>query len=167
MVTVKGTMKVDATMRGGIAGLTTLGLLTHTLGRSNGHATQYDLLGKGKLKKRLKKTGSKNGLKATKEYIELAEDILASAASFGIGSLSKKKNAMLKAGILGTAVGLGNVFLNESNHGQHNGQMGSGRRREDDKLSSKLLKVSLYTIGGLIAGKLAEGSKKKSKRKKH
>lgn len=160
-------MKVDGALKGGIAGITTLGILTETLGKVNGNSSHFNLLNKGKLKKRLKKTGSKNNFKATKQYIQLAEDILGSAAYLGINSLAKKKNTMMKGGLLGAAAGLGNIFLHDSSHRNGYDHVGSDSQMGNDvKLSSKLLKLSLYTIGGLIAGRLAQNMNKKKKRKK-
>ena len=161
-------MKLDGALKGGITGAATLGLLTETLGRINSNSSHFNLLQKGKLKKRLKKTHSKNGLKATKQYIHLAEDLLGSAAYLGIRSLSKKKNSMLTGGVLGTVTGLGNVFLNHDgdNKKQDGDVVLAGDKQGNNNLSSKILEVSLYTIGGLIAGKLVQNFKKRKKRKK-
>lgn len=160
-------MKIDGALKGGIAGITTLGVLTQALGGVKGDSAHSTLLRKGKLRKRLKKTGSKNGFKSTNQYIRLAEDILGSAAFLGIKSLSKKKNTMLKGGVLGTVAGLGNVFLNKDEHNDHQDEMHASDEKEQiESISSKLLKVSLYTIGGLVVGKLVENMKKKRKRKK-
>ena len=157
-------MKLDGALKGGVAGASTLGLLSQALGGLDGQFSHNNLLGKGRLKKRLKKTGSKPGRKATKQYLQLAEDILASAAYFGFNSLSKKKNIVLKGGLLGAAAGLGNVFLNDNDHDSQRGFLKFDG--DDENLASKLLKVSLYSIGGMIAGKLVENSKKKAKKKK-
>ena len=157
-------MKLDGALKGGVAGASTVGLLSQALGGLNDKSFRNNLLGKGKLKKRLKKTGSKHGQKATKQYLQLAEDLMASAAYFGFNSLSKKKNIVLKGGLLGAAAGLGNVFLNDNDHESQRGFLKLDG--DDENLSSKLLKVSLYTVGGMIAGKLVENSKKKAKKKK-
>lgn len=161
-------MKLDGALKGGIAGATTLALLTETLGRVNGNSSHFNVLQNGKLKKRLKKTGSKNTFRATKEYIKLAEDILGSAAYLGIHSLSKKKNTMLRGGILGTATGFGNVFLKREEQKKESVKNIAlvDEHSRDINLSTKLLKVSLYTIGGLIAGKIVEDLHKKKRRKK-
>ena len=155
-------------IEGGLAGATTLGLITDTLRKVNGNSPHFNLLQKGKLDKRLKKTASKKGMEATRQYVELAGDLISSAAYLGMSALGKKQNVMLRGGMLGTAAGLGDVFLKQKKKNKHGD--GTVNGQEEEKLSTKVLKVSLYAIGGLIAGKIMEtiekGGKKKKKRKK-
>src|SRR5688572_21860502 len=161
-------MKVNSALEGGLAGATTISLLTDTLRHIKGGASQKKLLNGKYLKKRFKKAGSKKPLKATRQFIQLAGDVLGSTAFLGLTSLGKKKNAMLRGGLLGTAAGLGSVFLNGHDHekAKANGHEGFPyMSHRGDSMMSKALEVSLYTIGGLIAGKVIEGTSKKKKKK--
>lgn len=162
--------KLANALEGGLAGVTTISLLTDTLRRINGNSSNFHVFEGKRLKKRFKKVKSKKPLKATKQFIELAGDLLGSTAFLGLSSLGKKKNAMLRGGLLGTAAGLGSVLLNGHDHEEkrkYNGHEGFHPTvRQQDQLVSKILEVSLYAIGGLIAGKVIEGNGKKKKRKK-
>lgn len=161
--------KLASALEGGLAGVTTISLLTETLRKINGHSSNNHLLDGRNLKRRFKKAKSKKPQKATKQFIRLAGDLLSSTAFLGVSSLGKKRNAMLRGGVLGTAAGLGSVLLNglENGHGKTNGQEGyhlTGLPK--DKFLSQVLEVSLYAIGGLIAGKVIQGVGKKKKKNK-
>jgi len=161
--------KLASALEGGLAGVTTISLLTDTLRKINGNSSGHHLLEGKRLKKRFKKVKSKKPLKATQQFIELAGELLGSTAFMGLSSVGKKKNAMLRGGLLGTAAGLGSVFLNghDDEKRKYNGHEGfHPTMNKQDQLISKILEVSLYTIGGLIAGKVIEGKNKKKKRKK-
>ena len=161
-------MKLSA-LEGGLAGATTISLLTDTLRHINGDSSQKKLLSSKYLKKRFKKAGSKKPLKATKQFIQLAGDILGSSAFLGLTSLGKKKNAMLRGGLLGTAAGLGSVLLNghDQEKEKANGHEGYPYMlNRKNSMVSKALEVGLYTIGGLIAGKVIEGAGRKKRKNK-
>jgi hypothetical protein len=163
-------MKLASALEGGLAGATTISLLTDTLKRINGHSSGPNVFKSKNLGKRFKKARSKKPLKATKQIIQLAGDLLGSTAFLGLSSLGKKKNAMMRGALLGTAAGLGSVLLNsheEKKRHKANGHEGyppTGVAK--DTLLTKALEVSLYTIGGMIAGRVIEGVGKKKKRKK-
>lgn len=160
-------MKVASALEGGLAGATTISLLTDTLRRINGHSSHVNLFNGKNLKRRFKKARSKKPLKATRQFIRLAGDLLGSTAFLGMSSLGKRKNAMLRGALLGTAAGLGSVLLNRPDkHQKANGHEGySPTGLAKDRLLSKALEVSLYTIGGLIAGKVIQRSGKKKRKK--
>lgn len=153
-------MKIANALEGGLTGATTIAVLTDTLKRMNGHSTHLNLFDRKQLRKRFKKTGSKKPLQATKQYTRLAGDLLASTTFFGLSSLGKKKNTLLRGAALGMAAGLGSVLLTGDSK---NSEQGNGKRLEDDALLTKVLEVSLYTIGGMIAGKVIDGKAKKKK----
>jgi hypothetical protein len=161
--------KLASALEGGLAGASTIALLTETLKKINGNSPHNYLPDGKSLKKRFRKAKSKKPMKATKQFIRLAGDLLGSTAFLGLSSVGKKKNAMLRGGLLGTAAGLGSVLLN--GHDKHNGKA-SGHEGypstmlQRDRVVSKVLEVSLYTIGGLIAGKVIQGVGEKNKKKK-
>jgi hypothetical protein len=165
--TNKKVMKMNNAIEGGIAGAATLGLITETLKNINGSSSHVNLFKKNNLQKRLSKTRGKKGAKATRQYLRLAADLLGSTAYFGLSALGKKENAMLRGGVLGTAAGLGTIFLNGEKHKNDEKPYPS---KNEEKPITKVLKVSLYTIAGLIAGKVIqdfeEGTKKSKKKKR-
>lgn len=157
--------KLANALEGGLAGATTLSLLTNTLRKIDGHNRHTTLFEGKKLKKRFKKAGSKKPLKAVGQYVGLAGDLLGSTAFLGISPLRKKKNALLRGAVLGTAAGLGAVLLRGDD---------DKSKRHDDPLSedpqnqllTQVLEVGLYAIGGMIAAKVIESTGKKKRKKR-
>jgi hypothetical protein len=161
-------MKLASAIEGGLAGATTISLLGETLRKINGKPSGTTGFNGKKLKKRFKKGKSKKPLKATKQYVRLAGELLGSTAFLGFSSLGKKKNAMLRGALLGTAAGLGAVLLNDHNKDEPgtNGHEGYPTLLPaSDTMLSKALEVGLFTIGGLIAGRMVQGPGKKKKKK--
>src|SRR4028118_1630668 len=107
-------MKLANAIEGGITGATTLTLLQEALHKIDPKAPRAKLLNSPGIIKRLKKQSKKKGGISNKLYINLAGELLSNAAYFGLSALGKKKNAVLRGGILGLAAGLGSAFLNEN-----------------------------------------------------
>jgi hypothetical protein len=164
-------MKLASAIEGGLAGATTISLISEALRKIDGKAPGANGVKSKRLKKRLKRAGSKkNPLKATEQYIHLAGDLLAAASVLGFTSLGKKKNAVLRGALLGAAAGLGAVLLNDYNHDPHNGKLNGHEgfptsMIPKDPLSRKAMEVGLFTIGGMIAGKIFQSTGKKKKKK--
>ncbi len=161
-------MKLGSAIEGGLAGVTTLSLLGETLrkidGKPNGISSK-------RVKKRLKKAGSKKKpMKAAQQYIQLAGDVLGAASLLGFSSFGKKKNAVLRGAMLGAAAGLGAVLLNDRQHDDHtdrlNGHEGfQSTMTATDTTLQKAMEVALFTLGGMLAGKMIKGAGKKKRKK--
>lgn len=164
-------MTLASAIEGGLAGATTISLLGETLRKIEGRSAGANGVKGKKLKKRFKKAGSKKPHKATEEYVKLAGDLLGAASVLGFTSLNKKKNAVLRGALLGTAAGLGAVLLDDYSHKKQNSKINGhegfpSTMLAKDTVMQKALEVGLFTVGGMIAGKLLQGSGKKKKRKK-
>ncbi len=161
-------MKLASAIEGGLAGATTISLLGETLRKIDGRPAGSNGFNGKKLKKRFKKARSKKPLQASKQYIRLAGDLLGSTAFLGLSSLGKRKHAMLRGAILGTAAGLGAVLLNDN---QKEGNKANGHEgypstmQATDAILQKAMEVGMFTLGGIIAGRLLKGSGKKKKKK--
>ena len=158
--------KLASALEGGLAGASTLALLTNTLRKTDNGGASTNLFDGRSLRKRFKKAGSKKPLKATGQYVQLAGEILSNSALLGISGLQKKKNAMLRGALLGTVAGLGAVLLNDHDKKDKERDGLVEARTPTEEWISKALEVSLYTIGGLIAAKVIETSQVKKKMKK-
>ena len=148
-------MKLANAIEGGITGATTLGLIQEALHKIDPKAPRAKLLNSPGIIKRIKKQTKKKGGVPGKLYINLAGELLSNAAYFGLTALGKKKNAVLRGGILGAAAGLGSVFLNED--------------KSEDKqtdIKNKILTITLYTAGGMLAGAAIKKMNKKNKKRK-
>jgi hypothetical protein len=148
-------MKLANAIEGGITGATTLSLIQEALHKIDPKAPRAKLLNSPGIIKRIKKQSKKKGGVSNKLYINLASELLSNAAYFGLTALGKKKNAVLRGGILGAAAGLGSAFLNDD-------------KSEESKASinNKILTVTLYTAGGMLAGAAIKKINKKNKKRK-
>jgi hypothetical protein len=77
---------------------------------------------------------------------------LGSAAFYGLTGLGKKKNAVLRGGLLGAAAGLGAAFMSDKNENEFDELHGASHKSSTDDAKEKALTVALYTAGGLLAG---------------
>jgi hypothetical protein len=164
-------MKLASAIEGGLAGVTTISLISEALREMDGKAPGANGIKSKKLKKRLKKAGSKkSAAKSTEQYIRLAADLLGAASVLGFTSLGKKKNAVLRGALLGAAAGLGAVLLNDFKEDRQNGKINGHEgfpytMLPKDTLLQKAAEVGLFTLGGIIAGKMMQGPGKKKKKK--
>lgn len=160
-------MKLSSAIKSGLAGAATISVLGETLQKMNGNASHPNVINGKNLKKRFKKAKSKKRGRATKEFIGLAGDLLSNASLLGLNKLTKKKNAVLRGALLGAAAGLGAVWLNgrddEDTNGKEEGH--SFIKIAKDPVLEKALEVALFTVGGMVAGKLVQGNGKKRKKK--
>lgn len=145
-------MKIADVLEGGIAGVTTLSLIQEALGKIDG-GEPHTLLHKSDTIKQLQK-GKKKGRKSKELYVNFAGELLGHAGLFGLSGLGKKKNAVLRGGLLGAAAGLAIAFLDDDNDTSQQAIHADGRMydAEGDALRQKIITVTLYTLGGVLAG---------------
>lgn len=160
-------MRIANVIEGGLTGAATLNLLQETLHKID-HGAPRHLLHKSGVIKQLRKRKAKP---STKLYVKLAGELLSNAAYFGLISLGKKKNAILRGGLLGAAAGLGSAFLQEDKEtetsrpivGQDDNTV---LVKKEDSMKKKLLTAVLYTAGGLLAGTAVQKLSRKGKKNK-
>ena len=142
-------------LEGGIAGATALNLLHEAIDKIDPKAPRTRLLNKAGTLKKIKKYSNKKGAKPLKFYLQLATEFLLSMGYFGLSGLGKKKNAVLIGGLLGAAAGFGVAFLNQPEDSDETNK---------NEIWNKILTMSLYTAGGLVAGGVIKKFKKKKKK---
>lgn len=152
-------MKLANAIEGGLTGATTLTLLQETLKKIDTGRPGLKHLQKPGIIKKLKKK-SKNGEDPSRLYIELAGELLSGAAYYGLTAIGKKKNAVLRGGLLGAAAGIGSVIFNNT----EDDDFGEGNSSKD--WMGDALTIALYTGGGLLAGLAVKNMKKTRKKKK-
>lgn len=151
-------MKIAHAIEGGLAGATTLGLLEKALHNNKTKAPNLKMLTNPGIIKKLKRKGKKKG--GTKMYIELAKEVLAAGAYYGVARLGDKKSVVLRGALLGVITGLCMAFINE-----HQSNKTNDTQTDEAKFKEQLLTVALYTAGGLIAGAAIKKFKKGRKKK--
>lgn len=154
-------MKLSRAIEGGLAGASTLSLLQEALHKIDHKAPRPLFHQSGIIKKIKKKSGKDRG----KLYIKLAGELVSNAAYFGLTSLGKKKNAVLRGGLLGAAAGLGSAFLRADKDKEFDGIADNSEVKRRKEAQRKILTVALYTAGGLLAGAAIKKAAKKKKKK--
>jgi hypothetical protein len=149
-------MKAAKILQSGLTGAATLTLLSEALNTVDSNAPNTNFFHKKGIVRHLKKGMHQKGFKAVKMYITLASELLSMAGVLGISGLGKKKNAVLRGGLVGALAGTAVAFLQN--------------RPEDETEKSELWKrrmvtIALYILGGLVAGKAVQVIKKKKKKK--
>jgi hypothetical protein len=145
-------MKLANIIEGGITGATTLSLIQEALHKVDSGAPRQLLHKSGTIKKLKKHAGKKGG--DTKLYVKLAGELLGAASYFGLTGLGKKKNAVLRGGLLGATAGLATAFLDDEGNEETpvNGNLNGRLHNEMEELKKKVMTVVLFTAGGMQAG---------------
>lgn len=158
-------MKLASAIEGGLMGASTLSLLQEALHKIDSKSPRPLLYKSGLLKKLKARSVSKKDTR--KIYIQLAGEVLSNAALFGLTGLGKKKNSVLRGGLLGFAAGLSSVLLTDEDDTDI-AINGDKTFNNKNNFKNKLLTMGLYTAGGLLAGVAVKkfNLKKLKKRKK-
>lgn len=140
-------------LEGGIAGVSTLSLIQEALGKWDSKEPKTALHQSDAIRQLQK--GKKKGRKSKELYVNLAGELLGHAGLFGLTGLGKKKNAVLRGGLLGAAAGLAIAFLDDDNtDNRQQAYHADGRMvdAEEEAIRRKIITVVLYTLGGVVAG---------------
>ncbi|HEV7332455.1 MAG TPA: hypothetical protein VGN63_15565 [Flavisolibacter sp.] len=164
-------MNLVNAIEGGLAGASTISLLGETLRNFDGHTSDSKKIKGKNLKKLFKKASSQKPMKAAKQFIGLAGDLLGSTAFLRFTSLGKRKHAMLRGAILGTAAGLGAVFLNDHQQKEKTKKINGHEGYPSTEMArtpvvQKAVEVGLFTLGGLLAGRILQSTGSKNKKAK-
>lgn len=149
-------MKVLNAIEGGVVGAAAITLIHESIKRVIPNAPRMDLLGMQAMGKGLKGMGARVPNDRKLYTLSLTGDLLSNAIFYSLAGIGKREHALARGAALGLAAGLGAVLLP--------GPMGLNANYSSRKLSTSLLTVGLYVVGGLVAAgvmKLVEKKKKK------
>lgn len=128
---------------GGLAGACTLTLLNESVKKLDKDAPRMDLLGMNAVA-RLMKGNNILAQTAGKLFpVALAGDLVSNSLYFSMADSGDKKKTLIRGSLLGLAAGLGAVVLPKS--------LGLNEEATTRTLKTKVLTVSWYVIGGLVA----------------
>lgn len=137
-------MKLSSAIGGGLAGAVVLTLLHETLRRSTDVAPRMDLLGMEAAAKTLQKADTDVPPKDSLFKLTMAGDLLSNSLYYSVMGVGKDRDAILRGALLGIAAGIGAVYLPKP--------LGLNAAPSNRTVETKILTVSLYTIGGIVAG---------------
>jgi hypothetical protein len=150
-------MNVKSTI-GGLAGACALTLLNESVKKLDKDAPRMDLLGMNAVA-RLMKGNNILAVTAGKLFpVALAGDLVSNSLYYSMADTGDKKNTLIRGGLLGLAAGLGAVVLPKT--------LGLNEEATTRTLKTKVLTVSWYLIGGLVAAaaiNLMEGKNLKNR----
>jgi hypothetical protein len=146
-------MNVRSTI-GGLAGACTLTLLNESVKKLDKDAPRMDLLGMNAVA-RLMKGNSILAVTAGKLFpVALAGDLVSNSLYYSMADTGDKQQTLIRGGLLGLAAGLGAVVLPKT--------LGLNEEATTRTVKTKLLTVSWYLIGGLVAAAAINLMDKKS-----
>ena len=133
-------------LTGGLIGSTVLTMLHQALKNNYSNAPRMDLLGEEALEKGLNKIGVEPPEEERLHNITLAGDIVLNSLFFSLAATTI--SSCSKGTAMGLVAGLGALYLPE--------KLGLNPEHSNKTIQTKILTVSLYTIGGYIAGKVMD-----------
>ena len=128
---------------GGLAGACTLTLLNESVKKLDKDAPRMDLLGMNAVARVMK---GQNILAQTASKlfpIAMAGDLVSNSLYYSMADTGNKKNTLIRGALLGVGAGLGAVVLPKT--------LGLNDEATTRTLKTKVLTVTWYLIGGLVA----------------
>lgn len=135
-------MNVKSTI-GGLAGACTLTLLNESVKKLDKDAPRMDLLGMNAVA-RLVKGNNILAQTAGKLFpVALAGDLVSNSLYYSMADSGDRKSTLIRGALLGLGAGLGAVILPKS--------LGLNEEATTRTMKTKILTVTWYVIGGLVA----------------
>ena len=144
-------MKLLHAFGAGLAGAVVLTVTHQVLKKLVADAPRMDLMGEEALQKAADKAGTKLSEK-NRYNITLAADIIGNGLYYMLAAIGKPKNAPLRASLLGLLGGIGGVLLPK--------RLRLTNAYSDRTLTTRLLTMAIYSLGGLVSGKIASALQK-------
>jgi len=136
-------MKAGFAMAGGLAGAATLTVIHETVKKLTPNAPRMDLMGMMAISKGLHRIG-KNPPNDTKLYwVTMAGDVVSNSLYYAMAGIGNKGNVIWKGLALGISAGIGAVTLPRP--------MGLDPSYSKRTMSTALMTIALYTIGGVVS----------------
>ena len=136
-------MKTSAALAGGLAATVTVASVHEALRRVTPNAPRMDLLDMELIRKGLKSINKKVPLDRDLQRWAVGSELLCDTAYFGLAGLGGSKGVWLRGALLGLAAGITAVVLPKP--------LGLPEKSNNRALSTKLMTIGLYLIGGLVA----------------
>jgi hypothetical protein len=147
-------MKLTKAFTSGLTGSLVLTATHQLLHKVLDDAPRMDLMGEEGLKKLADK--AKVDIPSEIVYpITMAGDIVINGVYYAMASIGNPKRAIVRGGLLGLAAGIGAVCLPK--------YLGLTNAFSDRTVKTSVMTLAIYTLGGLVSGKLAASTGKLQK----
>ncbi len=141
-------MKLSSAIGGGIAGAAALTLIHETVRKFDEDAPRMDLLGMEAIEKTLKNADVPVPDGDSLFKITMAGDIISNSLYYSLAGIGKEEHSIVRGAALGFAAGFGAVYLPKP--------LGLKEAPSNRTAHTKLLTLSWYLLGGLVAGLTAK-----------
>ena len=135
-------MNIKSTI-GGLAGACALTLLNESVKKLDKDAPRMDLLGMNALARLMKGNNILTQTAGKLFPVALAGDLVSNSLYYSMADANDKKDTLIRGGLLGLGAGLGAVVLPKT--------LGLNDDATTRTLKTKVLTVTWYVIGGLVA----------------
>lgn len=135
-------MSTIANFVGGLAGACAVTAVNETLRRVVPQAPHLELTGIRAVRQLFLKTDTKLPDQESQYEMAIGGDIMANASYYSLAGTSTTKGVLL-----GLAAGLGGIYLPE--------KLGLGSAPTSRSLTTQIMTVSYYVLGGIVAAKTA------------
>ena len=136
-------MKVSAGLAGGLAGTLTVASLHEALRRVTPHAPRMDLLDMELIRKGLKSINIEVPAEDELQRWAVGGELFCDTAYYGLAAIGGKKGVWIRGALLGLVAGVTAVVLPKS--------LGLPEEPSGKTLSTRLMTIGLYLMGGLVA----------------
>jgi hypothetical protein len=144
--------KLMTSVIGGLAGAVALNIIHQTVKAIDRDAPRVDLVGEEALTKGMEAMGLTPPTGNALFIATLTGEVLSNALYYSTIGFGKKKNLVLRGTAIGLAAGIGALTLTEP--------LGFSDAPVTRTDKTKLLTVTWYTIGGIIAGSVMKALRK-------
>ncbi len=140
-------MKLLHALTAGLAGAVVLTVTHQLLHKISDDAPRMDLMGEEALTK-IADSADVDIPKDDLYNITMAGDIAGNTLYYALAVMGKSKNSTFRGGLSGLAAGIGGVYLPTP--------LGLTNAYSNRTLKTSLMTIAIYTLGGLVSGKVAE-----------
>lgn len=142
------TMKTSAVLAGGLAGTLTVASMHEAMRRVSPDAPRMDVLDMDLIRKGLKSVNREVPGEDALQRWAVGGELFCDTAYYGLVGMGGKKGAWLRGAILGLAAGITAVALPKP--------LGLPAESSNKTLSTRIMTVGLYVIGGLAAAAMTQ-----------
>jgi hypothetical protein len=150
-------MKLVSSLEGGLLGAFALSVVHQVLKKYNPDAPRMDELGMEALSKTLGFANLPIPEEKKLFLITLAGDLIVNAAFYSAAGIGDKKQVWLRGILLGLSAGIGGVLLPKP--------MGLNEEASNKTTQTKILTISLYLLGGIVASAVMDRLQQKEDRR--
>lgn len=141
-------MRLTNALLSGAAGAAFLTIVHESVRQFSPTAPRVDILGRRLIKRAFHRTGNPAPASGTEYALALTGDLLSNTLYYSLAGLGDPQTANVRGRLLGIGGGLAAIMLPE--------RLNLPEEPVSRHLSTKLMTVAWYALGGMVAGRMAQ-----------